>query len=897
MEENQTNQNLNQQPVQPVQPQSEQVQSVVQEQATQTPATETQTVQPQSVPSQPQQTEQASVSMQIQQLLVQQQQYQQQYNQLVEYVKNTPNLPIEQVNQIKQQLDQLNALFVQWKQKLQELWYTQVQVNKPTEVKSWSKNNFSFKKLAIGCGIVVFLILVWFFVTLMSLKSNPNALLWIWIAAWTAKMLLQLFGGLLLWSVIILMLWVVISNIYRLITVKNQSKLKYVWWLIWWLLGTGIVWVAMWFVFNLIGEIVVDVPQISYSPVQAFLVWQWQTDFSFPYDKNGESWKNYHLIAPSEFAFAVRWSQLNQLQLPSESTLLSISLVCWNKQNQILTLSGDVAAVANGWTLPFNGKCLYGEKWSYQYGLNIEYRNEINREVVSKSYTLDTLDFESEFIVTLNSNSKAPSRLLPTLSWKSEFNIWKAPSTIRIDATQIFRDFGLESYNLLRDKEWNEVWDIENLSSFDVYYNRPQVYHPTIKFPDLSDFIYTFPVRVEQSTNPICELKLERFPWTTKYKIVPEFIDGTSASTISLYRYTIINAVTNKNIAVFDDTNGELNYTFPEKWSYMVKLEFTTVDKNKSWCQSDVVQLEKDTFNVDYYIVWKDSKEPQFKELCSSSNKWCDLIHSDAIPYSYQLWINSITPLSNTTKNVVYLDDKPIMDDDNIYSFNIEKEWEYSLKIITSDVDRWMDEEVREIKIVVKRPNIVWNMAVTSRETRQPILDWFEPLTVILDASKTEVNVPWDEIVYFTWDFGDGEVKSNQQNWVVSHTYNYDYVKENGVFQPKVTVVTLQWLSEVVLWPKLNVKKWLINVDISSTSHPTRQAKVWQEVVFSVEFDGLPEKMTWDFGDGSSPTSCPTRACTEVSHVFYEEWMYTVKLTLDFDAIQQVDSTLTFKVY
>jgi hypothetical protein len=37
-------------------------------------------------------------------------------------------------------------------------------------------------------------------------------------------------------------------------------------------------------------------------------------------------------------------------------------------------------------------------------------------------------------------------------------------------------------------------------------------------------------------------------------------------------------------------------------------------------------------------------------------------------------------------------------------------------------------------------------------------------LTVIIDASKTEVNVEGDEIIYFTWDFGDGEVRRNVQN-------------------------------------------------------------------------------------------------------------------------------------
>jgi PKD repeat protein len=31
-----------------------------------------------------------------------------------------------------------------------------------------------------------------------------------------------------------------------------------------------------------------------------------------------------------------------------------------------------------------------------------------------------------------------------------------------------------------------------------------------------------------------------------------------------------------------------------------------------------------------------------------------------------------------------------------------------------------------------------------------------EPLEVVLDASFTELNDPNDEIIYFTWDFGDG---------------------------------------------------------------------------------------------------------------------------------------------
>jgi hypothetical protein len=170
-------------------------------------------------------------------------------------------------------------------------------------------------------------------------------------------------------------------------------------------------------------------------------------------------------------------------------------------------------------------------------------------------------------------------------------------------------------------------------------------------------------------------------------------------------------------------------------------------------------------------------------------------------------------------------------------------------------------------------------------------------LTVILDASKTEINVPWDEIIYFTWDFGDGEIKKNQQNWIVVHTYNYDYKRENWIFSPKVTVTTLQWLTKVVDGPKLNVKKWLISVDLSSISHPSRQAPAGRAVTFIAEFDWLPERTTRDFWDGTPEYTCKWRNCAEVTHTFENPWMYPVRVTLEFDAIQKVDETMDFKVY
>jgi len=37
----------------------------------------------------------------------------------------------------------------------------------------------------------------------------------------------------------------------------------------------------------------------------------------------------------------------------------------------------------------------------------------------------------------------------------------------------------------------------------------------------------------------------------------------------------------------------------------------------------------------------------------------------------------------------------------------------------------------------------------------------FDPLTVTLDASISQLNDADDEVVYFTWDFGDGTIVRN----------------------------------------------------------------------------------------------------------------------------------------
>ena len=890
MEENQTNQNLNQQQVQPVQSQLEQVQ-------------------------------QPSVSMQIQQLLVQQQQYQQKYNQLVDYVKKTPNLPIEQVNQIKQQLDQLNALFVEWKQKLQSLWYTQVQVNKPTEIKKWSVTNFSRKKVAIWCSIVLLLIFAWFFITLSSLIKNPNALAWIWVYADTAKMLLQAFTGLIFWSLIILMLWVIISNIYRLITVKNQWKWKFIRWLLWWLMWTGIVWALMWMVFWRIWKIETEIKN-DFDIIQPYLVWrvevEWEDEFLHPYNsKNMEGiGENYPLIAPAEIAYTLRQDKLIELangELPWWYEIVGVKLLCGNKDETSLDLDFD--ETDKYWWYKFWWTCLYSEKWTYTYSIEITYDNTVSKERNTVKYDLESLDFTSEISIYKieRTGSSSNSTTNKMLSENGEFRLWQAPAKVTIDTNQVFRDFSTKWYEVEWDMDGDFVSDRINQSNFDYSYKMPQVYYVTYKFPEIKDNVrYRFPVRVEQSDRPICEVNVERFPGSNKFQIITDFVDGSSASTISSYKYTIQNRVTRQILKEMKDQDQKIVYEFPDKWNYVVTVDYVTVDWKMWWCESDLIQLEKEEFNIQYSLEGKDTDSWKYSDVCSSQDpdyNNCTEISLESVPQTYQLKIQSIIPSTKETSKVVYFEEAgewsknthALMEDDNTYEFIVPEEWMYELRILVTDKNSWIEDATKIIKITAKKADIVWDLTVTSSENdakaRKPVSEGFSPLTVILDASKTEINIPWDEIIYFTRDFWDGEIKKNQQNWVVSHTYNYDYIEENGIFTPKVTITTLQWYTKEIVGPKLHVKKWLISLDLLSLTHPSRQAPINTNVTFLAEFDWLPEKMIRDFWDGSPTETCRWRDCAEVNHVFTKQGIFTIKVSLDFDEIQQVEKTIDFKVY
>lgn len=120
------------------------------------------------------------------------------------------------------------------------------------------------------------------------------------------------------------------------------------------------------------------------------------------------------------------------------------------------------------------------------------------------------------------------------------------------------------------------------------------------------------------------------------------------------------------------------------------------------------------------------------------------------IPTIIKLQVNQIVPNTPTATKRVLLDGKQIISvDGNTFEFTIDDNQNHEARLIVEDIPSGAKTEII-IPIRVNRADIIGKLIVT------PGTVGTDPFTVKFDASTTVVNDPSDEIVSFTWDFGDG---------------------------------------------------------------------------------------------------------------------------------------------
>ena len=792
-----------------------------------------------------------------------QKQLEQEFLKLNDYLKNNV-LTNEQKASIEQQMQQLDFQYKQNASTLKSLWVWQSSVKVNTQEKSWSK--ISMRQFLVWCGVILFLLVWWLAAIFYYLVGNPAQMSSVGITPQTAKTLLQTFVVIFFGFLFLLGFALVIVNTYRLITVKNKSKTWYTMWTILWLIVFIFAITFGSVLLSRIGNISVgDLSDPNKLIRPSLILKDWPIYIL--------SDPNLKLIAPWIISFDINTNLFDSQILPQlwQVQIEWIQLDCGNGQKLDIDMK----------TAKFNWSCIYYSKWKHPLNLLVSYINSQTSEKLQKNFEAWDLNFESEIKISNKDNSIQNIPL--------DVIVWKVPSKVTFDASEVFKDFSLNDYAVVWDVDWDWTPDKTNDVSFTYVYKEAKVYHIWIRFPNLNKYLYTFPIRVEQSDVPICEVLLNPIKWT-QYNIKTNFLDASIW--ITDYQFDIFDYQKWKIIDNIKSKKWYIDYTLPSKWTYSVIVNFVTEEWKPGQCESDDIEIWQMDFDILYDIYYKSPQSPNFVKIDQKQSDmfedWYLIIKE--IPTILRLDITKITPDTPSLTKSVLLNSKPILSSDNkSFQITLDENKDYEIKIIIQDINRDVKSE-RIISVKIERDDVIWKLLIT------PDTVGMDPFTVQLDASTTIVNDSSDEIVYFTRDFGDGEIKKNFSQSIVSHTYRYDNKNENWEYFPKVTIKTKKW-REIVIWSgtRIIVKKALVNLEINIDSHPAQTAKIWDKVDFSVEMNWLPKTMRWDFGDWND-VECKARECMTASKVYNKAWIYTVRVFVTFDNQPDLEGNITVKV-
>ncbi|HBB04552.1 TPA: hypothetical protein DCZ39_06805 [Patescibacteria group bacterium] len=194
--------------------------------------------------------------------------------------------------------------------------------------------------------------------------------------------------------------------------------------------------------------------------------------------------------------------------------------------------------------------------------------------------------------------------------------VGKAPSKVVFDAGAVFRDLGLSDYKIIWDFNGDGTQDKQNNVSATFVYNEAKLYNVYVRFPGLNNYIYTFPIRVEQSDVPVCEVIVT--PGQGKnYAITTNFFDKTVK--IVSYQFDILDRNNkDKIIDTIKNSNGAFTYQFLGAGNYAIQNTFLTDGDKQGQCESDDIQIGVSDFQINYDAYFKSPQSPQFKKVTNT---------------------------------------------------------------------------------------------------------------------------------------------------------------------------------------------------------------------------------------------------------------------------------------
>ena len=255
-----------------------------------------------------------------------------------------------------------------------------------------------------------------------------------------------------------------------------------------------------------------------------------------------------------------------------------------------------------------------------------------------------------------------------------------------------------------------------------------------------------------------------------------------------------------------------------------------------------------------------------------------ETIELTQLPTIITLEIVDVSPDGPTVQKKLIKDWSPLPSDfsnPNLFKVTIYDEKDQQMTLNIYDTEKQLSTE-KVINIVTKKQDVIWALVV------YPQTVGTSPFEVKFDASTTTLNDTTDEIIRFSRDFWDGVKNKNLSEAVISHIYEYDFVNENWVYYPTVTMQTKKWLKFTVTGTIINVKKPDTVLEINLENNPAQLATVLQNVLMNIVIDWMPNKISRDFWDWET-LECEWRMCSETSHAYTQEWTYSISVKVEYE--------------
>jgi hypothetical protein len=754
-------------------------------------------------------------------------------------------------------------------------WSTQQEKSEQIQavVKKWSK--ISPKIFLIGCGwfFMIFLLLV--FVGLYYAIESADFLQGVGLEIDDVKNILLIFASLFFWILFLGWFYVFVLNIYRLVTTKAR-KLPFILWLIGWLLIIIITIIAGTLSISKIRSLWTKSKIITDQLVMPFVETK---------DKSIRVNDWIPVIAPLKMKFQLNKQQIDKSILPSlwsNAQITSFEVECGNEQK--LSAGQQIYQAQTNNFFPWY--CLYLNKWSYPIILNVNYLDRSSGETITKPFPV------WDFIIGAEIQLQPVGDTARLNDKSNEYIIWTSPVTVNFRGQLLFSDLWLKDDRIEWDFDNDGQPDITNNAAFSFPFGVSKLYPIRYRLPGIEKYAstwLTFDLRVLESELAQCTITPESVDKDKKFRWAPKFDELMQ---VDEYHYTIVDTTLDTIVDTIKESRNSVQYTFPKWWRYEIQTKYVTADGKKWSCRTAPVVVWFAWNQVSFDLKRSQDDSTPFLKIWEQTPVSLDVVENkisvNLLPALLEFTVTDVQPDPNAKVQLKY-DGKQIFEDrSKVFEVPITNLWNKKLTFIVTTEQGNVTEQ--EYEVIVSRQPVKAMIEVTNQV-------WDDPLEVTLDASVSPLYDEKDEIVYFSWDFGDGETKQNISQWKITHTYRFNQETEQGEFFPSVTVKTKLWFTDTYRVPTaISVKKKQQSVNVIVDSHPTHQVRAWEIVQFRVETDGAVKHIDWDFWNGQV-LWCDDRSCSSASNRYEEAWEFAITAEIQYEKDVPVKARTKIKVY